>query len=208
MRPRRRRVGPLILAGAVLGWLAAGIYYLLSAPEGLRPSMLGGLTSAGTSQIGGPFKLTDQNGLLRSDSEFRGQMMLVFFGYTNCPDVCPTSLGAMTEALNLLGESGNLVRPIFVTIDPARDTVEQLKLYAQGFHPRLVLLTGPENEIARAAKAYRIYAAKSKDSGEGSDYLMDHSSYIYLMGVDGRYVTHFAPGTAPDKMAEAIRQYL
>jgi len=157
--------------------------------------------------IGGAFTLTDQSGTTRHAEDFRGKLMLVYFGYSFCPDACPTALQDMSQALDLLGAKGDAVQPIFITIDPARDTVEQMKLYADNFHPRLLALTGTPEQIAAAARAYRVYYEKSK-STTGNDYLMDHSSYIYLMGRDGRYVSHFPPGTTAQQIAAAIEKRL
>ena len=161
---------------------------------------------AGVS-IGGPFTLTDQNGAVRHDSDFRGKLMLVYFGYTYCPDVCPATLNTMTAAMDKLGASGAAVQPIFITVDPARDTVAQMKSYAGNFTPRLLALTGTPAEIAVAAKAYRVYFQPVK--GEGTDdYSVDHSAFVYLMGRDGRYLAHFAPDIGADQMAAAIKKYL
>ena len=217
-RSARARQGLVLAALAVLAWLGYGAYNVLTAPEGFRAFIMGGGGGGGAAQIGGAFNLIDQNANTRTDGAFRGQLMLVFFGYTHCPDVCPIGLQTMTEALESLGESGNVVRPIFITIDPARDTPERLKDYAGNFHPRLLALTGSEERVAQAAKAYRIYYAKSKPA-EGhktanhaapsdGDYLMDHSSYIYLMGADGRYLTHFPSNIPADQLAARIKSYL
>jgi protein SCO1/2 len=168
----------------------------------------GGAGSTGIARIGGPFSLVDQDGRPRTDRDFRGELMLIYFGYTYCPDACPTALLAMSQALDALGADAAKVQPIFITVDPARDTAAQLKLYAQNFHPRMVMLTGSAEQIAAAAKAFRVYYAKAKGSGEDDQYLMDHTSIVYLMGRDGQYLTHFTHATSADKMAEAIRKYL
>ncbi len=157
--------------------------------------------------IGGEFTLTDQNGVERRPEDFRGKLMLVYFGYTFCPDACPTALQDMSRAIDIMGNKGDAVQPIFITIDPARDTVEQMKLYASNFHPRLVALTGTPEQIAAAAKAYRVYYEKGKSTG-GDDYLMDHTSFIYLMGPDGKYLSHFPPGTTAEQMAAAMEKHL
>ncbi len=157
--------------------------------------------------IGGAFTLVDQNGVTRHPEDFRGKLMLVYFGYTFCPDACPTALQDMSHAIDLLGAKGDAVQPIFITIDPARDTVEQMKLYASNFHPRLIALTGTPEQVAEAAKAYRVYYAKGKSNG-GDDYLMDHTVFIYLMGRDGKYLSHFPPGATAEQMAEAIGKHL
>jgi protein SCO1/2 len=115
----------------------------------------------------------------------------------------------MSRAIDLLGAKEDAVQPIFITIDPARDTVEQMKLYASNFHPRLIALTGTPEQVAEAAKAYRVYYAKGQSTGGDSDnYLMDHTAFIYLMGRDGKYLSHFPPGTTAEQMAAAIEKRL
>jgi protein SCO1/2 len=160
---------------------------------------------SGAALVGGPFTLTDQNGRRVSDADFRGRFMLVYFGYSFCPDICPTDLAAMAAAIDQLGPDGETVQPIFITIDPERDTVARLAEYAPLFHPRLLALTGTPEEIAKAAAEYRVYAEKQ---GEGTDYLMNHSGIIYLMGPDGRFLTHFAQGASAEEMASKIREQM
>jgi cytochrome oxidase Cu insertion factor (SCO1/SenC/PrrC family) len=155
------------------------------------------------ASIGGPFQLTDQNGKPRTDADFRGQYLLVFFGYANCPDTCPTTLQTLTQAMDKLGPAAQRVTPIFITVDPERDTAAALKEYAQNFHPRLVALTGSADQIAAVAKEYRVYFAKS---GDGPNYAMDHTALIYMMGPDGRYLANFAPQAAADDIAKDLRQ--
>jgi cytochrome oxidase Cu insertion factor (SCO1/SenC/PrrC family) len=157
--------------------------------------------------IGGPFTLTDQYGVVRHDSDFRDGLMLVYFGYTFCPDACPTALNTMSAALDKLGDRAKEVRPIFITVDPARDTVAQMKLYATNFTPRLVALTGTDQQIAAAARAYRVFFQKEKSDGE-DDYAMDHSAFIYLIGRDGRYLAHFGPDVTADAMAATLKKHL
>jgi cytochrome oxidase Cu insertion factor (SCO1/SenC/PrrC family) len=180
----------------VLGLFAADRWWFGAGNSGV----------AGVS-IGGSFALTDQNGALRRDSDFRGKLMLVYFGYTYCPDVCPAALTTMSAALDQLGARAEDVQPIFITVDPARDTVEQMKRYAANFTPRLEALTGTAEQIATAARAYRVYYAKAP--GEGADdYSMDHTGFVYLMARDGRYLGHFVPDSTADDMVAAIRKYL
>jgi protein SCO1 len=157
---------------------------------------------SGAALVGGPFELTDQHGNRVSDRDFRGRFMLVYFGYSFCPDICPTDLAAMGAALDRLGAEGEAVQPIFITIDPERDTVQRLADYAPLFHPRLIALTGTPEEIRRAASAYRVYFEKA---GEGRDYLMNHSGIIYLMDRDGSFITHFPQGTPAEDIADKIR---
>jgi cytochrome oxidase Cu insertion factor (SCO1/SenC/PrrC family) len=186
----------LILALALA--LGAG-WYLSHAG---RPS------AQGAALIGGPFALVDQHGKKVTDQDFAGRFMLVYFGYTFCPDVCPLSLSNMVQAISLLEpEQAKRVVPIFITVDPARDTVAQMAQYAPLFDPRLVALTGTPDQIKQAAKAYRVYYSKV-ENGSSGDYLMDHSAFIYLMGPDGKYRRHFGHDVTPEKMAEAIRAEL
>ena len=160
--------------------------------------------AGGEALVGGPFTLTDQHGAARTAQDFAGRYMLIYFGYTYCPDICPMSLSNMTQALDLVPpEQAEQVVPIFITVDPERDTVEQLAEYAPLFHPRLVALTGSPEATKEAAQAYRVYFAKAGDQ-DSDAYLMDHSSFIYLMGPEGRYVRHFGHNAAPEEMAAGI----
>jgi protein SCO1/2 len=200
MNLRTARIAAFAALGLAVLISAAGFLYWHRDGSSAAPT-------AGLTAIGGPFTLTDQNGRAVSDQDFRGKLMLVYFGYTFCPDACPTALLQMGQALDRLGPAGEAVQPVFITIDPARDTQAQLHTYASNFHPRLVALTGTPQQIAQAAKAYRVYYAKAADSGT-TEYLMDHTSIIYLMSRDGRYLTHFTHQSTPDQMAAAIRKYL
>jgi cytochrome oxidase Cu insertion factor (SCO1/SenC/PrrC family) len=156
--------------------------------------------------IGGPFRLIDHNGIPRTNEDFRGKLLLVYFGFTYCPDVCPTDLQNIGLALDKLGEAAGRVQPLFVTVDPERDTVEHLRGYVPMFHPRLIGLTGNAAAIHAAAEAYRAYYAKVPLKGD--DYTVDHSSFIYVVGADGHYLGFLPPGTSPDRIAEAIRRYV
>ncbi len=162
----------------------------------------------GTALIGGPFELTDQNGARRSDVEFRGKLMLVFFGYTFCPDICPLSLQLVSDVLDGLGSDADKLAPIFVTVDPGRDKPAALKSYLENFSPRIVGLTGSSEEVAATAKAYRAYFKLHGDPAKDEGYLVDHSTLIYLMGRDGKFLTQFTHETPPERMAAAIRRYL
>ncbi len=155
---------------------------------------------------GGGFTLVDHEGKPASDQAFAGRHLLMLFGYTFCPDVCPTSLGSIVAALDLLEESGEAVQPLFVTLDPERDTPEVLAAYVAAFHPRLIGLTGSPEQIREVAHDYRVYYAKA-ESGDG-DYLIDHSAYIYLIGPDGRTLTYLKHDASPETLAETIGGYL
>ncbi len=155
--------------------------------------------------IGGPFELVDGKGARRTEADFKGQYLLIYFGYTFCPDICPITLQTMSKAIERLGEKEKLVTPIFITVDPERDTVEQIGLYVSSFHPRFVGLTGTPEQIAAAAKAYRVYYAKS---GEDEHYLVDHTSILFFMGPDGRFLHHFRHADGPEKIAEGMDRRL
>jgi cytochrome oxidase Cu insertion factor (SCO1/SenC/PrrC family) len=159
----------------------------------------------GAAMVGGPFALVDQEGAARSDRDFRGRYMLIYFGYTFCPDVCPATLGVMSDAMQKLGDPKRIV-PIFITIDPARDKPAVLKTYLKSFGPAFVGLTGSDKALGDAARAYRVYFAKHPLPGGG--YAMDHSSTIYLMGPDGKFVTYYDETIGPDALADDLRKRL
>ena len=158
-------------------------------------------------EVGGPFELVDHSGKAVTDADYRGEFLLVVFGYTFCPDICPTELQNVATALDELGDKAVSVRPLFITIDPERDTVEYISQYVAHFHPRLVGLTGTSEQIKRAADVYRVFYAKVDDP-QATEYLMDHSSFVYLMGRDGKFLTMFSHGTDPSRMAQTIGAYL
>jgi protein SCO1/2 len=155
--------------------------------------------------IGGPFTLTDHTGNLRSDSEFRGKLMLIYFGYISCPDICPTDLMTIAQAVDSIGPAGDAVQPIFITLDPERDSVARLAGYVSSFHPRLIGLTGMPEDIRNVALAYKVYYAKK---GAGDDYTMDHTGVTYLVGRDGEYLGFVPPQTTPERLGEVIRAQL
>ena len=156
--------------------------------------------------IGGAFALIDQNGARRTDADFRGKFMLVYFGFTYCPDVCPTDLQQMGLAVERLGPAGDAVQPIFITVDPERDTAEHLKDYVAMFHSRFIGFTGDAAAINEVARAYRVYYAKFElsKSDDKSDYTVDHSAFIYMMGPNGEYLGFFPPGTSAELLAGTL----
>ena len=170
----------------------------------------GPANSAGSSvNIGGPFTLTDQSGLTVTDKSYDGEYRLIYFGYTFCPDACPTELGIMAQAIEEMGPTGRKVQPIFITIDPDRDTVQQLKGYVPLFDKRLVGLTGTPQQIAAVAKEYKVYYAKADQPGvDTKSYGMNHSSFVYLMDPNGKFLTVFSSDTDSDKMATEIKRYM
>lgn len=171
------------------------------------PPSAGGVALPQGMALGGPFSLTDQTGRAVTEADFTGRYLLVYFGFTYCPDVCPTELGIIASAMDELGEEAARVTPVFITIDPERDSVEAMADYVSRFHPRMMGLTGTPAQVAAAARAYRVYYAKV-NRPEMTEYLMDHSSFIYLVGPDGRVRSLFRPQTAPEAIAQAVRGQL
>lgn len=158
--------------------------------------------------LGGPFLLTDGDGKPVTDADFKGKVMLVYFGYTFCPDVCPTELGLIAKALDQLPvEQRDKVAPLFITVDPNRDTPEVMKTYVAAFHPQLIGLTGTPEQIAAVEKAYHVYAAKVP-GGDPKNYTMDHSSVLYLMGTNGQYVSHWGRNATVEQIVQGLRQAL
>jgi protein SCO1/2 len=198
----RRQLIIVVLGGFLVGALA-GLGLLFTAPPGPPP-----VETSGTALIGGPFTLIDQNGKTVTDRNFPGRYKLVFFGLTHCPDICPAELQVMAAALDQLGGKADKVVPIFITVDPARDTPQVMSDFVKNFGPRLVGLTGSPQAVAAAARAYRVAYTKVDDPGSANGYTVDHSAFVYLMGPDGEYVDHFAYGTSAETMAEALRRYL
>lgn len=160
--------------------------------------------SSGEAMIGGSFTLFDQDGKIIKDSDFKDKLMLVYFGFSHCPDVCPTDLALITNVMKQLGDNSKNVQPIFITIDPKRDTPEQLKKYLSNFDAAITGLTGTPEQIADIINKYHIYATKV-ESKDVSEYLMDHSAYIYLMGKDGKYITHFNDKQDSGEIVEKIK---
>jgi len=192
----------VVLAAALL----AG--FVLLAGGGLLALMLRGEPGGSVlaNAIGGPFRLVDQNGNTVTDADLRGKWLLVYFGYTHCPDACPTALNDMALALDELGARRAAVRPVFITVDPERDTPEVLKAYVASFDAPILALTGTPEAVAQAAKSYRVYYAKHP-SPDGS-YEMDHSSVIYVMDPDGRFVASLTHENTPDQIADRLKKLL
>jgi cytochrome oxidase Cu insertion factor (SCO1/SenC/PrrC family) len=193
-------------------WLALACV-LFSAPaaanDASEPSateLIEGLLS-GRVPVGGPFELTDQTGQRRTDADFRGKLVVLYFGYTYCPDVCPTELQSISLALDELGAAADAAQPVFITVDPERDTPPRLADFVSSFHPRLIGLTGSLAEIRKTATAYKTFFVKNSAATPGN-YSVDHTGFIYLVGKDGRYLGFLPPGLPPDAIADAIRARL
>jgi protein SCO1/2 len=164
------------------------------------------VATAGASAVGGAFQLVDQHGRTVTEQDFRGRPHLVFFGFTHCPDVCPTALFEISEILRQLGPDADRARAVFITVDPERDTPEKLKEYLSSFDPHLSGLTGDPAAVAAALKAYRVYAKKVPLEGGG--YTMDHTALVYLMDKQGRFVAPFSLKRRPEEAAADLRRHL
>ncbi|KAG0367039.1 SCO1/SenC-domain-containing protein [Gamsiella multidivaricata] len=168
-------------------------------------------TTYGKPKIGGPFSLIDQNGVRTTNEDFKGRYMLIYFGFTNCPDICPEELDKMAEVLDTVyddPEVGNVITPIFITCDPQRDTVPEVKEYVKDFHKNLVGLTGSMDEIAKVAKAYRVYFSKPPKVAEGEDYLVDHSIFFYLMSPEGEFVDCYAKDHTAEHVSKSVKEHI
>lgn len=161
----------------------------------------------GEAQVGGDFALTNQNGKVTHASDFHGRIMLVFFGFTRCPDICPVTVGMMSKAMGLLGAQADSVAPIFISVDPERDTPAVLKDYLSNFDKRMVGLTGTPEQIKQITDAYKVYFAKSP-LPQGTDYMVDHSAFIYMMSKDGKFVRLFQNNTDAAEIARVVKRAL
>jgi protein SCO1/2 len=195
----RTAARPLVIVAAFAGSLVIGLLVMLWA--------LGGARSIATpAAIGGPFQLTDQSGQTVTDKEMQGRPTLIFFGFTHCPDVCPTSLFEISEVLRAMGQDADKVNAYFISVDPERDTTDAMKDYLSSFDPHLKGLTGPPDDLAKVISEYRVYAKKVplKDG----DYTMDHTALVYLMDREGKFVAPFNLKRTPDEAASDLKRYL
>jgi protein SCO1/2 len=167
----------------------------------------GQVTSIGSASIGGPFDLINQDGQAVTDQDILGQPQLIYFGFSYCPDVCPLALQQMGQALSEIDTDGKIFKPIFISVDPERDTPEALKLYvtSNGFPKNLVGLTGSLEQVERAKKAYKIYAAKAEDPESTAGYTVDHASIIYVMDANGEFLDAFTHETQVPEMVSRLR---
>jgi protein SCO1 len=221
-----KRLPLAVLTVLVLAIVAAGAVWRLGSPSSQSAAVPVTADTALTAdsppappsdELDGHFSLTDQNGMRRTDADFHGKYVLLFFGYTYCPDVCPTTLAIEAEALDKIGSRASLVAPIFISVDPQRDTPDRLKSYLAAFDakepsPRLkfVGLTGSEDEIAKAADSYRVYYRAHLDAlhSNGADYSIDHTANVLLMSPEGKFVAYYTPGVLPDEMAADLMKTL
>jgi len=196
---RAQAVRPLVIVAAFGASLVVGLVLMLWALGGLR-------TVAAPAAIGGPFQLTDQTGQIVTEKSLQGRPTLIFFGFTHCPDVCPTSLFEISEVLRAMGKDADRVNAYFISVDPERDTDAAMKDYLSSFDPHLKGLTGGPDAVAKVISGFRVYARKVplKDG----DYTMDHTALIYLMDRDGRFVSPFNLKRTPEEAAADLKRYL
>ena len=182
-------------AAALLLGVTGAVLWGVGGPDALR-------------QVGGPFQLVDELARPVTDRSFRGRYMLVYFGYTTCPDICPVTLREMAAAIQALGPQGRAVQPVFVTLDPKRDTPAVLRAYVDAIGPGIVALTGPEASVDRLLRDYRVRRALHSVPGHPGDYLVDHSAVLYLMGPDGHFVAPVRANETGNQMAAEIAPHL
>jgi protein SCO1/2 len=194
-----RTARPLVVIGAFAGSLVVGLVVMLWVLGGLRHA-------TAPAAIGGPFELTDQAGKLVTEKSMQGHPSLIFFGYTHCPDVCPTTLFEISEVMRVMGKDADGVNAYYISVDPERDTAASMKDYLSSFDPRMKGLTGSPEEIAKVLSEYRVYSKKVplKDG----DYVMDHTALVYLMDRNGKFVSPFSLNRKPEEAASDLKRYL
>ena len=197
----------LTAAGAALALAALLAHGEEAKPRRAEAARLMNELMSGTVPIGGDFTLTDAGGHRVRLADFRGRLVLLYFGFTTCPDICPTDLLAIGQAVRALGPDGETVQPVFVTLDPKRDTREVIGAYAANFHPRFVALTGSESQVRKVATSYKIFFEKAP-LPRSKTYTIDHTAFTFLLGRDGKYIGLFPPGTPPERMVALIRDEL
>jgi protein SCO1/2 len=191
---RRNNTAPYAIIGVVLAALLIGTGAFLWV-TGANP---------GKSMIGGPFSLVNGDGRPVTDQDFRGKYLLIYFGFTFCPDVCPTSLNTLADALDRVGAKADRIQAVFITVDPKRDDPAAVKQYAAAFGTRIIGLTGTQAQIDAVAKAYRVYYRENRTGPGPNDYSMDHSSILYLMGPDGTFITPIRAEQPPEAIAATL----
>jgi cytochrome oxidase Cu insertion factor (SCO1/SenC/PrrC family) len=203
---RRIFIAAFIVAAMVLILFLYWPRERVSLVQTMRPP------AASTAAIGGPFTLTDTKGNTVTEATLLGHVSLIYFGFTFCPDICPVALENITKAIEMAGEAGDDVLPVFITVDPERDTTEAMAAYIAHFHPRFIGLRGTSEQTQEAVRSYRAFAKRSETIGPpdkaGGDYVMDHTGYTYLMGKDGKYITHFSMNAGLPEISQRLKQVL
>lgn len=183
------------------------LYFLVAVPGAKKPPARGTIDHAKNyADIGGDFVLTDQDGNRFSSDMLKGKPSMIYFGFTFCPDICPMSLGKMTEVMNVLDKYQIDINPVFITIDPSRDDVNLMQEYMSNFHQKFIGLTGSPDDITKASHAYKVYFERAEETDQGKDdYLINHTSFIYLMDKNNRYIKHFDMSATAEEIIEFIR---
>lgn len=196
-----------MLLGAVLAAaFVSGALAQQPAREAAEAERFMAELTSGNAQVGAPFTLRDANGRPRKLEEFRGKVVVLYFGFTFCPDVCPTDLAQIAKALRSLGPRAKEVQPLFVTLDPQRDTPRLLRRYVRSFHPSIVALTGTEEEVRRVARSFKVYFERVPDGRGG--YTIAHAAFTFVIGRDNRYREFVPPGTPAGRIAAVIEEAL
>jgi len=190
-------IGCVLVAVGLLAWMGTGVI-----PDGGRTE------SKGTALVGGPFTLSNSAGKPVTEKDFAGKYLLVYFGFTHCPDICPTGLLLIENALDQLGRAGDTVVPLFITLDPERDTAKVVGDYVTHFGDRFVGLTGTAEQIKQVAEAYKVYYRKVEEDSSNAGYMIDHSGYIYLMGPDGKYLAHFPHHISEAALKDGLAKFV
>lgn len=200
---KRDRLIGFIIAGFLTGAAVASYFLIPRSPTGTSTEV-----TTGTALVGGPFQLTNHNGQRVTEKDFLGKVSVVFFGFTSCPDICPAALQVLTSALNQLGPKAEQVAPLFITIDAENDTPEKIAAYLKAFSPQIVGLTGTADELAATAKVYRAFVQKVDDENKPGSYTFDHSSVFYIMGKDGKFVTHAGNTNDVNELVSLVQKAL
>lgn len=193
----------IIILSIVIAALSTYILIMFELPNKPLAGQGGGIND--NVPIGGEFILTDQDGNKFSSDKMKGRLSLVYFGFTYCPDICPTTLNKLSTVIRTLEKYNIDILPIFITIDPARDTTVSLKEYLGHFHPKFIGLTGSETELKHVADLYKVFYARSNATYDSSNYMIDHSSFVYLMDKKGKYMKHFYMSSTAEEIIEYIR---
>jgi len=198
-RRKNARGTGIIFVSAAAGLLLLTASYLW---------LLGGTTPSSVPAIGGPFTLTQGNGQVVTDRDFRGRYLLIYFGYTSCPDICPTTLSAIADAIDILGTRAERLQPLFITVDPAHDTPAIVRAYVRSFSSRIIGLTGTSTEIRAVEQEYRVSSTIHEIGPEASNYTVDHTAVLFLVAPDGRYLAPFAATETGAELAKSLAQYI
>jgi protein SCO1/2 len=181
---------------------------IVPEPTAIGPPVIGRTVTTGEARIGGPFTLVSTDGESVTEQSFRGKYLLAFFGFTFCPDVCPTALSNISVALKKLGGRASALQSLFITVDPQRDTQAMMTEYLKSFDPHFLGLTGSQEQIDRVLKAYRVYAERQKPEGQTNDYLVSHSGYVYLMSPQGKFVDVITGSASGDEITEWLGKHM